>query len=94
MVIATIIISAVLGYYFAVFIKNKKVGYPLSFTFIALFILSLVLLVSNEYSHFGMEKVTSEKVYQIQIFVPPILKATTSGSTRRKRFMTGLCATS
>ncbi len=66
MVIATIIISAVLGYYFAVFIKNKKVGYPLSFTFIALFILSLVLLVSNEYSHFGMEKVTSEKVYQIQ----------------------------
>lgn len=66
MIIASIIICAVLGYYFAVFIENKKVGYPLSFTFIALFILSLVLLISNEYGHFGMKQVTNEKTYQIQ----------------------------
>jgi len=66
MIIVSIIICAVLGYYFAVFIKNKRVGYPLSFTFIALFVLSLILLISNEYSHFGMEQRVSEKTYQIQ----------------------------
>ena len=66
MIIVSIIICAILGYYFAVFVQNKRVGYPLSFTFIALFILSLVLLISNEYGHFGMQQVTNEKTYQIQ----------------------------
>jgi len=66
MIIVSIIICAVLSYYFAVFLKNKKVGYSLSLTFVALFILSLVLLISNEYNHFGMKQVTNEKVYQIQ----------------------------
>lgn len=66
MIIISILLCAGLGYYFAVFLKNKKVGYSLSFTFIALFIISLILLVANEYSHFGMEKVTSEKTEQIQ----------------------------
>ena len=66
MIIASIIITAVLGYYFAVFIENKKVGYSLSFTFIALFILSLFLLISNEYNHLGMKQVTREKTEQIQ----------------------------
>lgn len=66
MIIVSIIICAVLGYYFAVFIKNKKVGYSLSFTFIGLFVLSLILLISNEYGHFGMHQVTNEKTYQIQ----------------------------
>ncbi|KRN99849.1 DUF4811 domain-containing protein [Companilactobacillus kimchiensis] len=66
MIIVSIIICAVLGYYFAVFIENKKVGYSLSLTFIALFVLSLVLLISNEYGHLGMQKVTDEKTYQIQ----------------------------
>lgn len=66
MIIVSIIICAVLGYYFAVFIKNKRVGYPLAFTFIALFILSLVLLISNEYGHFGMKQAVNEKTYQIQ----------------------------
>lgn len=66
MIIISILICAGLGYYFAVFLKNKKVGYTLSFTFIALFILSLVLLIANEYSHFGMKQVTSEKTEQIQ----------------------------
>lgn len=66
MVIISIIICAALAYYFAVFIQNKKVGYSLSFTFIALFLLSIVLLVANENNHFGMEKVTSSKTEQIQ----------------------------
>ncbi|WP_125588001.1 DUF4811 domain-containing protein [Companilactobacillus jidongensis] len=66
MVIASIIICAILAYYFAVFIQNKKVGYSLTAIFIIMFIGSIVLLVSNEYSHFGMEKVTSEKTIQIQ----------------------------
>lgn len=66
MILVSILICAGLGYYFAVFLQNKKVGYSLSFTFIALFILSLILLVSNEYGHFGMQKVTNEKTYQIQ----------------------------
>lgn len=66
MIIVSIIICAVLGYYFAVFVPNKKVGYPVSFTFIALFILSLVLLISNEYGHFGMKQTVNEKTYQIQ----------------------------
>lgn len=66
MILITILICAGLAYFFAVFLKNKKVGYGLSFTFIALFIISLVLLISNEYGHFGMEKVTTEKNYQIQ----------------------------
>ncbi|WP_334329197.1 DUF4811 domain-containing protein [Companilactobacillus sp. HBUAS59699] len=66
MVIVSILICAVLAYYFAVFIKNKKVGYSLTGIFIVLFIGSIVLLVSNEYSHFGMKEVTSEKTMQIQ----------------------------
>lgn len=66
MILISILVFAGLAYYFAVFIKNKKVGYGFSFTFIALFILSLVLLISNEYGHFGMKQVTSEKTYQIQ----------------------------
>lgn len=66
MIIVSILICAVLSYYFAVFIKNKRVGYTLAGIFIALFIGSIVLLVSNEYGHFGMEKVTSEKTIQIQ----------------------------
>ena len=66
MVLISILVFAILAYYFAVFLNNKKVGYTLSFTFIAFFILGLVLLVSNEYGHFGMQKVVSEKTYQIQ----------------------------
>lgn len=66
MILVSILICAVLSYYFAVFLKNKKVGYSLSITFVALFILSIVLLVSNEYGHFGMHKVENEKTYQIQ----------------------------
>lgn len=66
MVIISIVICAALAYYFAVFLQNKKVGYSLSFTFIALFILSIVLLVANESSHFGMQKVTESKTEQIQ----------------------------
>lgn len=66
MILVSILICAGLAYYFAVFLQNKKVGYGLSFTFIALFILSLVLLISNEYGHLGMQKVTDEKTYQIQ----------------------------
>ncbi|WP_334331778.1 DUF4811 domain-containing protein [Companilactobacillus sp. HBUAS59544] len=66
MVLISILICAGLAYFFAVFLKNKKVGYGLSFTFIALFIVGLVMLISNEYNHFGMEKVTTEKTEQIQ----------------------------
>lgn len=66
MVIVSILICAVLAYYFAVFIKNKKVGYSLAGIFIVLFIGSIVLLISNEYNHLGMEKVTKEKTVQIQ----------------------------
>ena len=66
MILISILIFAGLAYFFAVFLQNKKVGYSLSFTFIALFLIALVMLISNEYSHFGMEKVTSEKTYQIQ----------------------------
>jgi len=66
MVIISILICAVLSYYFAVFIQNKKVGYTLAGIFIVIFIGSIVLLVSNEYDHFGMKKVTSEKTEQIQ----------------------------
>jgi len=66
MIIVSIIICAVLSYYFAVFVNNKKVGYPLSFTFVALFILSLILLISNEYGHLGMKQTTKEATYQIQ----------------------------
>ena len=66
MVLISILLCAGLAYFFAVFLKNKKVGYSLAFTFIGLFIIGLVLLISNEYGHFGMEKVTSEKTYQIQ----------------------------
>jgi len=66
MVIVSILIFAVLAYYFAVFLKNKKVGYSLTFSFVALFIVGLVLLVSNEYGHFGMKRVVTDKTYQIQ----------------------------
>ncbi|WP_201307184.1 DUF4811 domain-containing protein [Companilactobacillus farciminis] len=66
MVLISILLCAGLAYFFAVFLKNKKVGYSLAFTFIGLFIIGLVLLISNEYGHFGMEKVTTEKTYQIQ----------------------------
>lgn len=66
MILISILIFAGLAYFFAVFLKNKKVGYSLSFTFIALFIISLVLLISNEYNHFGMEQVTNKTTYQIQ----------------------------
>lgn len=66
MVLISILLCAGLAYFFAVFLKNKKVGYGLAFTFIGLFIIGLVLLISNEYGHFGMEKVTTEKTYQIQ----------------------------
>lgn len=66
MVIISILVFAVLTYYFAVFIQNKKVGYSFSIVFTVLFIFSLVLLVFNEYSHFGMHQVTTEKTYQIQ----------------------------
>ncbi|MFC6322730.1 DUF4811 domain-containing protein [Companilactobacillus baiquanensis] len=66
MVIISIIICAALAYYFAVFIQNKKVGYSLSFTFIALFLISIVLLVANENNHLGMEKVTRSQTEQIQ----------------------------
>ncbi|WP_125566330.1 DUF4811 domain-containing protein [Companilactobacillus insicii] len=66
MIIVSIIVCAVLSYYFAVFIQNKKVGYSLAGVFIVLFIGSIVMLVSNEYGHFGMQKVTSEKTVQIQ----------------------------
>ncbi|MFD1417413.1 DUF4811 domain-containing protein [Companilactobacillus keshanensis] len=66
MIIVSIIICAALAYYFAVFIPNKKVGYSISFTFIALFLISIVLLVLNESNHFGMEKVDSSKTEQIQ----------------------------
>lgn len=66
MVLISILLCAGLAYFFAVFLKNKKVGYSLAFTFIVLFIIGLVLLISNEYGHFGMEKVTTEKTYQIQ----------------------------
>ena len=66
MVLISILLCAGLAYFFAVFLKNKKVGYSLAFTFIGLFIIGLVLLIANEYGHFGMEKVTTEKTYQIQ----------------------------
>lgn len=66
MVLISILIFAALAYFFAVFLKNKKVGYSLCFAFIALFIVGLVMLISNEYNHFGMEKVTTEKTQQIQ----------------------------
>lgn len=66
MVLISILIFAVLAYYFAVFLRNKKVGYTLAFTSIALFICSLFLLISNEYGHFGMKQVVTDKTYQIQ----------------------------
>ncbi|MQS52331.1 DUF4811 domain-containing protein [Companilactobacillus mishanensis] len=65
MIQISILIFAGLAYYFAVFINNKKVGYGLSFTFVALFILSIGLLVGNEYNHIGMEKVTKDRTVQI-----------------------------
>lgn len=66
MVQITILISAALAYFFAVFLKNKRVGYTLMSVFIALFLISIGLLVGNEYGHLGMEKVTTNKTIAIQ----------------------------
>lgn len=66
MIQISILVFAALAYYFAVFLKNKRVGYSLTTIFIVLFVASIGLLVGNEYSHFGMEKVTNEKTFQIQ----------------------------
>ncbi|APX71246.1 DUF4811 domain-containing protein [Companilactobacillus allii] len=66
MIIVLILLSVVLAFYFAVFIQNKKVGYSLMAVSIVVFLCGLVMLISNEYNHFGMHKVTSEKTEQIQ----------------------------
>ncbi|WP_125771331.1 DUF4811 domain-containing protein [Companilactobacillus furfuricola] len=66
MIQITILISAGIAYFFAVFLKNKRVGYSLMSVFIALFLISIGLLVGNEYGHFGMEKVTTNKNIAIQ----------------------------
>lgn len=61
-----ILVSAALAYYFAVFLKNKKVGYSLTTVFLVLFVASLGLLVGNEYGHFGMQKATVHKTVSVQ----------------------------
>lgn len=66
MVQITILISAALAYFFAVFVKNKRLGYTVISVFIALFLISIGLLVGNEYGHLGMEKVTTNKTIAIQ----------------------------
>ncbi|AKP67100.1 DUF4811 domain-containing protein [Companilactobacillus ginsenosidimutans] len=66
MIQISILVCAGLAYYFAVFLRNKRVGYSLMSVFIVLFILSIGLLVGNEYGHYGMEKVTTDKTIQIQ----------------------------
>ncbi len=66
MIQISILVFAALAYYFAVFLKNKRVGYSLTSVFLVLFVGCLVLLVSNEYGHYGMHKVTEDKTFQIQ----------------------------
>lgn len=65
MIQISILVFAALAYYFAVFLKNKRLGYTLTTVFLVLFVLSLGLLVGNEYGHFGMEKATVNTSRQI-----------------------------
>jgi hypothetical protein len=65
MIIISILVCAVLAYFCAVFVLNKKLGYSLAGIFIALFIISVGLLVANENNHLGMEKVTEDKTVQL-----------------------------
>ncbi|WP_129045384.1 DUF4811 domain-containing protein [Companilactobacillus metriopterae] len=69
MVLVIILASVLISYYFAVYVKNKKVGYSVASLFILVLIGSLSLLVANEYSHFGMEQKTTsttEDIHPVQ----------------------------